>query len=122
MTDEKTVTEVMPPVSITVIGTGDGIVKGAKATTPPDMPNVVFNVVPAFVALAVRFGHTYVGMVVGLLGVSMTSNALPATDFTHLLLKCCELALGGAVVLSLKDVVTIFGRLEEKYPLLSGGV
>ena len=31
MTDDKTVTEVMPPVSVTVIGTGDGLVKGAKA-------------------------------------------------------------------------------------------
>lgn len=122
MTDDKIVTEVLPPVSVTVIGTGDGLVKGAKAVTPPDQPNIIVNVVQPFVALAVRFAHTYVGMVVGLLGVSMTSDVIPAADFLSLLGKCAGLAVGGAVVLSLKDIVTIFGRLEDKYPLMTGGV
>src|SRR5688572_22885280 len=99
---EKSITEVMPPVSVTVVGTGDGLVKGAKAVTPPDQPNIVVNVVTPIVALLVRFLHTYIGMVVGLLGVSMTSDAIPAADFGQLLWKCCGLAIGGAVVLSLK--------------------
>jgi hypothetical protein len=46
----------------------------------------------------------------------------PAPDFAHLVLKCMSLAVAGAVVLSLKDLVTIFGKLEGKYPLLSGSV
>lgn len=122
MSDDKIVTEVMPPVSVTVIGTGDGLVKGAKAVTPPDQPNIVLNVVQPLVAVAVRFGHNYVTALVALVTAGMTSNAIPYTDFTHLVVKCAGLAFGGAAVMVLKDIVTIFGRLEEKYPLASGSV
>jgi hypothetical protein len=120
--DNKTVTEVMEPVSVTVIGTGDGLIKGAKAVTPADQPNIVLNVVQPFVAIGVRFAHNYVGAVVALVTAGMTSEAIPYTDFRHLLLKCAGLAFGGAAVMVLKDVVTIFGRLEGKYPLASGSV
>jgi len=129
MADEKngngksvTVTEVMPPVAVTVIGTGDGLVGGTKATTPPDQPNLVVNVVQPVVALLVRFVNVYIGNLVGLLAAGMTSNAIPASDFGHLVLKCASLAVASAVVLSLKDIVTVFGKLEQKFPLLTGSV
>jgi|SRR6185436_20304763 len=117
-----TTTEVMPPVPITVIGNSDGLVTGTKATTPPDQPNLVVNVVQPVVALVVRFVNVYVGNVVGLLAVGMTSDALAAPDFLQLLLKCASLGVAGAVVLSLKDIVTVFGRLEQRFPLASGSV
>jgi hypothetical protein len=117
-----TVTEVMPPVPVTVIGTGDGLVKGTKATTPADQPNLVVNVVQPVVALLVRFLNVYIGSLVGLLAAGMTSNAIPAADFWHLFLKCASLAVAGAVVLSLKDIVTVTAKLEQKFPLLTGSV
>lgn len=124
MTDnDKSITAPTPPVPITVIGTSDGLVQGTTAKTPPDQPNLIISVVSPLMAIVVRFINTYIGMVVGLLAAGMAdSSAIPAVDFWHLLLKCGGLAIGGAVVLSLKDIVTIFGRLENKYPLLTGGV
>lgn len=127
MTDPiKTATEPIQPVVITVIGgTGDGgapLTTGTVATTPDHQPNIVLTVVTPLVAILVRFINVYVGMVVGLLGTAMTSNAIPAPDFWHLFLKCASLAIGGAVVLSMKDIVTIFGKLEGKFPLASGSI
>jgi len=78
--------------------------------------------VQPFVAIAVRFAHNYVAAIVALVTAGMTSEAIPYSDFAHLLLKCAGLAVGGAAVMVLKDVVTIFGRLEGKYPLASGSV
>jgi len=117
-----TVTEMMPAVPVTVIGTGDGLVAGTKATTPADQPNLVVNVVQPIVALFVRFLNVYIGNLVGLLAAGMTSNAIPAADFGHLVLKCASLAIAGAVVLSLKDIVTVTAKLEQKFPLLTGSV
>ena len=120
--DSKAVTELVPPVPVTIIGTGDGLVTGTKATTPHDQPNIVVNVVQPVVALALRFVNVYIGNVVGLLAVGITSHELPASDFYDLLLKCMGLAVAGAVVLTLKDVVTVTAKLEQKYPLLTGSV
>lgn len=122
--DEKT--QPLPSVNVALIGgTGDGgapIPTGTVLTTPDHQPNVIVTVITPVLALLVRFINVYVGMVVGLLGTAMTSNAITAPDFWHLFIKCCGLAVGGAVVLMLKDIVTIFGRLEQKYPLATGSI
>lgn len=123
--DDKTVTEIMPPVSVTVVGTGDGLVKGTKATTPHDQPNIVVNVVTPLVAIAVRFGYLFLTTLVGLLVAGMTpagGKLLYTSDFYHLLLTCANLSLPVAGLGFLKDLVTVLGKLEGKYPLLSGGV
>ena len=115
----------MESVKVTVIGTGgesEGLVGGTTARTPTLQPNIYVNVISPFVAIVVRFLNVYVGMVVGLLGTAMTSQAITAPDFGSLLIKCMGLAVGGAVVLSLKDIVTIFARLENKFPLSTGQV
>ncbi len=122
-TDEKVVTEVLQPVSVTVVGTGDGLVKGAKAVTPPDQPNIVVNVVQPIVAIGVRFLHNYLTAVVTLITAGMLDkNVLPASDFGHMVLLSAGLAFGGAALMVLKDFVTIFAKLESKFPLASGSV
>lgn len=118
----KTIPTATPPVTLTVIGTGDGLVNCTTARTPPDQPNIIIQVVAPVVAIAIRFVNVYLGMIVGLLATAMTSNAIPAPDFGHLILKCAGLAIGGAVVLSLKDLVTVFTGWEKKFPLASGSV
>lgn len=120
--EKKTVTEAVPPVVVTVVDAGEGLVAGAKAQTPPDQPNIVLNVVQPIVALAVRFVHVYLGNLVGLLAAGMTSDIIPAKDFSHLVLECAGLAVAGAVVLLLKDIVTLTARLEQRFPLLTGSV
>ena len=126
MTDDvKTVTEIMPPVSVTVVGTGDGLVQGAKATTPHDQPNIVVNVVQPIVAIAVRFAYLFGTTLVGLLVAGMTpagGKLLYTGDFVQLLVTCANLSLPVAGLGFCKDLVTVLGKLEGKYPLLSGGV
>ncbi len=126
MADDKTAP--IPPIVVTMIDTGttpgggSPLTTGTQASTPDHQPNIVLDMVKPVVALVIRFVNVYVGMVVGLLGTAMTSNAIPAPDFWHLIVKCMGLAIGGAVVLMLKDVVTIFGKLERDHPLLTGSV
>lgn len=61
-------------------------------------------------------------MLVGLLSAGMTTNLIPSSDFIHLVFKCATLSLAGAALGLLKDIVTIFGKLEQKYPLGTGSV
>lgn len=122
---EKTITGPIEPVSVAIIGTGNGGLPatGTVATTPGSHnPNLIVTVVSPIVALLVRFLNVYLGNLVGLVTAGVTSNAIPAQDFLHLVEKCAGLAVAGAVILSLKDIVTIFAGLEKKFPLGSGSV
>ncbi len=122
---EKTITGPVEPVKVSIVGTGDGGLpaSGTIATTPgTHNPNLIVEVISPFVALLVRFLNVYIGNLVGLLAAAMTSHVITASDFWHLFLKCASLAVAGAVVLSLKDIVTIFAGLEKKFPLGTGSV
>lgn len=132
MTDPiKTETVSVPPVAVTIIGgTGDGskpsrgidLLGGTIATTPGSQPNLLVTVVSPILAIVVRFANAFFTMLVALVGAAMTSNVIPADDFLHLVLKCATLSVAGAGLGALKDIVTIFGRLEGKFPLLTGSV
>ena len=125
-TDSKTTaSRPVEPVVVTVIGTGDGskLPTGTVATTQgPHEPNIIVAVVPPIMAIAIRFANSYVTALVGLVTVGLTTTALPAHDFWHLVVKCASLALAGPGVALGKDLITVLGRLEQKYPLLSGSV
>jgi hypothetical protein len=116
----------IPPVNVAIIGTGDGgtpLTTGTVAVTPDHQPNIVATIVTPFVAVFVRFLNQFLTTLVGLVGAGMMSpKLLPATDFYHLVLTCAGLSIAGAGFGFLKDLVTIFGRLEGKYPLLTGSV
>jgi hypothetical protein len=122
---DKPVAAAMAPVPVTIIGTMADTIpsSGTIAVTPgAQQPNLVVRAITPLVAILIRFVNVYLGMVVGLLGTAATSNAITAPDFGHLLLKCAGLAVGGSVVLLLKDVVTVLGNLERKYPLATGSI
>lgn len=111
------------PVTVTMIGTGDGsIQKDTIATTPGAQPNLIITVVGPFRAILIRFLNAYFTMLVGLVGAGLTTNVIPASDFWHLVLSCAQLSIAGAGLGALKDVVTVFGKLETKYPLSTGSV
>src|SRR6266853_3408695 len=112
---------VIPPITLTVIGDKKDLPpSGTIIPTPDAQPNIITNVVTPLTAIFIRFLNTYLIMLVGLLGAGVTTNALPASDFVHLVLKCATLSFSGAAFGFLKDLVTIFGKLEQKYPLSTG--
>lgn len=120
---EKTVTAPVENLAVTIIGTGDGGARtGTVAVTPGLQPNLIVNVVGPLMAILVRFLNAYFTMLVGLVSAGMATNIIPAADFWHLVLKCAQLSIAGAGLGFLKDLVTVFGRLEAKYPLLTGSV
>lgn len=122
----KVVTAAIEPVSVAIIGgtvpAGSPLTTGTTATTPDHQPNLVVTVITPIMALLIRALNVYVTAVVGLLAAAMTSNAITAPDFAHLLLKCAGLAIGGTVVMLLKDIVTVTSGLERKFPLATGSV
>lgn len=129
MTDPvKMSTEPIVPVAVTIIGTGDGgtpLTTGTVATTPDHQPNLIAVVVTPLRAIVVRFANQFFTTLVGLVGAGMTpagGRLLHATDFYHLVMICASLSVAGAGFGLIKDLVTIFGRLENKYPLLTGSV
>lgn len=115
---------VMPEeqMHIAVIGTGDGGIKPGVQITPAGQPNVVYQVVGPVFAIFVRFVNTYLTLLVGVVTAGMTSDLLPVSDFHNLIIFAAKLSLSGAVVGLLKDCLTVFGRLENKFPLLTGNV
>lgn len=126
MPDEK-MTQSRPVENVTVamIGTGDGgkLPTGTEAVTPdPHQPNIVVKVVTPVLAILIRFANAYVTALIGLVTVGLTTDALPAADFGVLVIRCTGLAIAGPAVSLAKDIVTILGGLEKKYPLATGSV
>lgn len=121
MTDDKLGIKVAPsliePVNALVIssGTGDG---KAVIETPDGHPNIVIQVVTPLAAILFRFANSFLTMLVSLVSAGMTTNIIPASDFYHLVMKCAILSVAGAGLGFLKDLVTIFSKLEQKFPLL----
>lgn len=124
MSDTKIVTEPIAPVAVTIIGTGDGgtPMTGTTAVTPGNQPNLLVTVVTPIRAISIRFINAYLAILAGIVIGGMTTNIIPAKDFMDLLVKSAGLSIAGAVVGFLKDLVTVFGKLEQKYPLLTGNV
>ena len=126
MADEKS-TEPRPvePINVAVIGTGDArrLPTGTVAETPGEhMPNVVTKVVTPIVALVIRFINVFLPVFSGILSAAMVTNMIPATDFLNLVAKSASMAFAGTCMAFMKDVITIFGKLEQKFPLLTGNV
>lgn len=127
----KIATEVIPPIPVSIIAThneetpGAPLKQGVTATTPDHQPNLVVNIVTPLMAVLVRFVNQFLTTLVGLVGAGMTpagGKLLQATDFYHLVLTCAGLSIAGAGFGLIKDLVTVFGRLENKYPLLTGSI
>lgn len=125
--DEKTT--VLPPVTVALVGAGpvakgpEPLRSGTVVETPgPAQPNLLVQVVSPLMAIAIRFANSYMTILVGLVAAGMTSDAIPSKDFIDLVIRCAGLSVAGAGIGTLKDFVTIFGRLESKYPLSTGNV
>ena len=126
--DKTTLSRPVEPVQVAVIDTGDvkRLSSGAEAVTQgAHTPNLVVTVVGPARAIAIRFVNTFLAQFVGLIVAGMTpagSKLLYTGDFVHLTVVCASLALPGAALSFFKDCLTIFGRLEQKFPLMTGSV
>ncbi len=127
-TKSVTVTEQLPPTKVAIIGTGDGGLQpttGMIAKTPGPQPDLIVTVVgPAF-AILIRAMNLFFISLSGLLTASTTplgAKHLHAADFWSLVILCANLSLAPVGFGLVKDLVTVFGRLEGKYPLLTGSV
>lgn len=118
----------IPLVMITGTGDGDGgLTQGQIIKTPAGQPNLVAQLVSPLVALAVRSVYTYMTIFVGLIGAGMTPAGAAvlnptAGDFFGMVIVCANLSVAGTLVGLAKDLLTIFGRLEAKFPLATGSV
>lgn len=126
--DKTTVSRPVEPIQVAIVGTGDGskLESGAEAVTPGSHePNIVVTVVTPVFAILIRFINAYLTTFVGLVTAGMTpagGKILYTADFYHLVLTCASLALAGPSLALFKDLVTVFGKLEQKFPLLTGSV
>ncbi len=115
----KTVPAPQPPDSQVVMGgTGDGTRRQQLMETPQGQPDVMVHFVPTALAVLVRFADTFLTILVAAIGAGATTNIIPADDVVSLLGKCGSLALGGAIIGMLKDLIVIAGKLKRKFPLL----
>lgn len=127
MPEDKTVVEPIQPIAVTIIGTGDGgagtpITSGTKAVTADHHPDLVVTVISPLLALVIRFTNAYLTTLVGLVTAGLATTVIQYTDFLDLLWKCAAMSLAGPTVALLKDLITILGKLENKYPLATGSV
>lgn len=119
----KTVTEQVHPVSVAIVGTGDGrLPQQTVAVTPDHQPNIIVTFIGPATAIAIRFANAFLVSLSGLVSAGMVTNVIPASDFVHLVGKCAMLSVSIAGYGLIKDLVTVFGKLEGKYPLATGSV
>lgn len=114
------------PVLVTLIGTKNDVIPttGTVALTPgAGQPNIVVQrIITPLVAIGVRFANTFLTALLGILTGAMATNVIQASDFLHLVYKCAGLAVAGAGMGLIKDLVTVFGKLEQQNPLLTGSI
>lgn len=110
-------------------GTGVPITDGQVIVTPDHQPNIVANVVQPIVAILVRVTFLYAKTVLGFLTIAMVPpgdnpvlKAMHAIEFWQLLTTAAGIAIAPAGYELLQSIVTILGRLERKYPLLTGSI
>lgn len=127
-TDKTVAPRPLAPIQVAVIGTGDGskLPPVIVADTPdPHQPNVVVTMIRPARAIVIRFANAFLIQFSGLVLAGLTpagGSLLYTGNFLHLVMTCASLSLPGAGAGLIKDLVTVFGKLEGKYPLLTGSI
>ncbi len=97
---------------------------GMVVTTDNHYANIRTKVVTPLVALLVRFGFMFfTSLAASLTGGAMAGqNIIVWHDFQELLYKAAVLAIITAAIDLVKNLGTIFTRLEQTHPLMTGNV
>lgn len=111
---------------VAVGGAGTGLFPGTQveAVTPAGTPNIAVHVIGPAVALLVRFAHLFglTWLALMALGGMTGQEILPWTDLSQLATKCAYAASITAGMGAAKDIVTLLGKLEQRFPFLTGNV
>lgn len=119
MSDDK-----RDPVTISIVGTGTGdgggvapTPSGTVATVEGTQPNLIINVITPVMAILVRFAKTFLVTFVGMLGADGI-NLVDVGGLGPMVL----VSLSASVVDLGKNLITVFGRLEGKFPISTGSI
>lgn len=125
MADTPATPTVENPVTISIIGTGSGTGGGVAPTpdgtvakTPAGQPNLRIQVITPVIAIVVRALNVFATTFVGALG----AGAVGVAPSTWTWKAAAGIALGAAILETAKNSITIFNRLEGKWPLLTGSI
>jgi hypothetical protein len=118
------------PVQIAIVGTestaGGGVAPtrtGTIAETPGNQPNLLINVVGPIVAVAVRAANTFLETSLSVATLAgLGTKVFAAGDFHTVFMASVIAGATAAGLATVKNLITIFGRLEGKYPLLTGSI
>lgn len=117
MADEQK--EIVDEQRVSVGGTGDGRIKQMTITTPEGQANIIVNLVPTALGLLFGFIETFLTGLLSTATVASISNQLiPFADFAGLVRVAASVALTGAALGTLKDLVVIVGQLKKRWPVL----
>jgi hypothetical protein len=119
-------------VTVSIVGTestqGGGVAPtptGTVALVDGPQPNLIINVVAPTVAVVVRAANVFLTTFVGLLtaaGVGVGGDVLASGDLWETAKSCAAAAAIAAGIATIKNLITIFGRLEGKYPIGTGSI
>lgn len=125
----------MDDVKVIAVSTGGGgaLQPGThvEGVTPASQPNIAVQVIGPVAAVVARFGHLYLvtllgivtaGLAAGTTDPTNTTALLHYNDFADLLWKSSAMSLATPGIGLIKDLITIFGRLEQRFPFLTGQV
>lgn len=111
---------------VVAAGSGTGLHPGQEisAVTPGHAPNIAVQVIGPAMAVLVRFLHLFGLTWLALMATGgMTGQEiLPWTDVQQLATKCGYAASITAGMGAAKDIVTLLGKLEQRFPFLTGNV
>jgi hypothetical protein len=120
MTDEKTTqSRTVEPVTVTVIGTGDGsrLSSGTQATTPgAHMPNVVIQVVTPIAMMLVKGTKAFMVSWLAIMPVAGVTGIIPVHSFLELAAKAAGLSIGVGILAVGNAFVEILTKLDQKFP------
>ncbi len=129
--------EIKPPVSVAIVGTGDdGMTPGQDrvlAHTPGDQPNLFVKVITPAMAIFIRAVNLFLVTFSAILsaeGLAATGldptgalkSVISVADFKQAVFIAAWLGFVSAFVGTVKNLITVFGQLEGKYPLASGSI
>lgn len=130
------------PVAIAIVGTGStgtgdgGIVPSPvrmEAVTPGQQPNLFVKVITPVMAILIRAIYLFLvtfsailsaeGLAAtGLDPTGVIKNVISVADFKQAVMLAAWLGFIAAFLGTVKNLVTIFGQLEGKYPLATGSI
>lgn len=110
-------------IAVIGTGTGDGELTSGTIVTPSGQPNIGYQVVQPIVAILVRFAHLYLVTFSGVITASqVATKLLPFHDFWVVVTFAGQVSLAAACAGAVKDLIVIFAKLGQKFPLLMGEV